>query len=61
MADEKTPKDDLNRAAWGGKTLPGISREREMALRTSVNMVLYSLAGTFKGDPIQKVLEKLDR
>ena len=47
--------------AWAGRTLPQTSHEREIALRAGVNMVLYSLAGNFKADPIQVTLEKLGK
>ncbi|HTK85066.1 MAG TPA: DUF4159 domain-containing protein [Patescibacteria group bacterium] len=47
--------------AWAGRTLPKDSRERELALRSGVNIFLYSLAGDFKSDPVQKTLEKLGK
>lgn len=47
--------------AWAGRTLPKDSRERELALRSGVNIFLYSMAGDFKSDPVQQTLEKLGK
>ncbi len=47
--------------AWAGRTLPKDSHERELALRSGVNIFLYSLAGDFKSDPVQQTLEKLGK
>jgi hypothetical protein len=47
--------------AWAGRTLPKDSRDRELALRSGVNMFLVSLAGDFKSDPVQQTLEKLGK
>lgn len=47
--------------AWAGKTvLPG-TREREMALRAGIHLVLGAYGGNFKTDPILPVLERLGR
>lgn len=47
--------------AWAGRSVLSTSREREMALRSGINMVLYAYTGNFKSDPIQPVLERLTR
>ncbi|MCM2343350.1 MAG: DUF4159 domain-containing protein [Alphaproteobacteria bacterium] len=47
--------------AWAGKTVLQNSREREMALRAGINMVVYAYTGNFKADPIHDVLERLKR
>lgn len=49
--------------AWAGLTVPQGSREREMALRSGVNMVMYALTGNYKADQanIMKTIDKLDR
>lgn len=47
--------------AWAGRSVLSTSREREMALRAGINMVLYAYTGDFKSDPIQPVLERLSR
>ncbi len=47
--------------AWAGKTvLPG-TREREMALRAGINMVIYAYTGNAKVDPIHQMLEQMKR
>lgn len=47
--------------AWAGKTvLPG-TREREMALRAGINLVLYAYMGNIKLEPINKQLEILNQ
>lgn len=47
--------------AWAGKSvLPG-TREREMALRTGINLVLYAYMGNAKLEPINKQLDILKR
>lgn len=49
--------------AWSGTTLGPMSREREMALRAGINMVLFALTGTYKEDQIhmKSILEKLGK
>lgn len=47
--------------AWAGKTVLQNSREREMALRAGINIVVYAYTGNFKADPIHPVLERLKR
>jgi hypothetical protein len=49
--------------AWSGTTLGPMSREREMALRTGINMVMFALTGTYKQDQIhmKSILEKLGK
>lgn len=47
--------------AWAGKTVLQNSREREMALRAGINIVVYAYTGNFKADPIHQVLERLKR
>lgn len=49
--------------AWAGLTLPQGSREKEMALRAGVNMVMYALTGNYKTDQAQimKTIDKLDK
>lgn len=48
-------------AAWAGRTTPLNSREREMAIRAGVNMVMYALTGDYKDDFLHapSLLEKL--
>lgn len=45
-------------AAWAGRSLAADSRERELALRAGVNMVIYALTGTYKNDPVHAPLLK---
>jgi hypothetical protein len=49
--------------AWAGLTLPQGSREKEMAMRTGINMVMYALTGNYKSDQAQimKTIDKLDK
>lgn len=49
--------------AWSGTTLGPMSREREMALRSGINMVMYALTGSYKQDQIhmKSILEKLGK
>lgn len=49
--------------AWAGRTLLPDSREREMALRAGVNMVMYAMAGNYKSDQVHvpMILERLGR
>ncbi len=50
-------------AAWAGTSLPTYSRERKMALRAGVNMVMFALTGNYKTDQtfIKTILKRLDR
>ncbi|MEM8799720.1 MAG: DUF4159 domain-containing protein [Pseudomonadota bacterium] len=45
------------------RSLPGRSRQRELAYRFGINMVLYALTGTYKADQVHlpALLERLDR
>jgi len=49
--------------AWAGVTTPENSRDREMALRAGVNMIMYALTGNYKSDQIHvpSILERLGR
>lgn len=49
--------------AWAGITLSPASREREMALRSGINMIIFALTGTYKQDQIhmKSILEKLGK
>lgn len=48
-------------SAWAGRSLAPESREREMALRSGVNMVMFALMGNYPDDQIHLpfVLERL--
>ena len=58
-------------AAWAGDALgeglyplePGGERQREMALRGGVNIVMYTLTGNYKADQVHvhELLERLSR
>jgi hypothetical protein len=62
--------DDLA-AAWAedadGRALypliPGGARQRELALRSGVNLVMYTLTGNYKADQVhaKDILERLTR
>ena len=41
--------------------IPGIDRQREMAFRTGINIVMYSLTGNYKADQVHipALLERL--
>lgn len=47
--------------AWAGTTVMPGTREREMALRAGINMVIYAYVGNAKADPIHQVLEHMQR
>jgi hypothetical protein len=49
--------------AWAATTLPEYSREREMALRAGINIVMFSLTGNYKSDQVhvQSIMERLGR
>lgn len=45
--------------AWAGKTVLNGSREREMALRAGINMLIYAYTGNYKTDPVQDVIKRM--
>ncbi len=47
--------------AWAGKTVLTGTPEHDMALRAGINMVIYSYVGDAKADPINQVLERMQR
>jgi hypothetical protein len=51
-------------AAWAdGTPLPGGARQREMARRFGVNLLMYALTGNYKADQVHvsHILERLGR
>ena len=62
--------DDLA-AAWASDSdgrplfplVPGGSRQRELALRSGVNLVMYTLTGNYKADQVhaKDIIERLTR
>jgi hypothetical protein len=50
-------------AAWAGKTLPEGSEEKENAIRSGINLIMFALTGTYKEDQnhIVSILERLEK
>ena len=50
-----------DRGQWMFPVVPGSDRQREMALRTGVNIVMYALTGNYKADQVHvpALLERL--
>lgn len=49
--------------AWSGTLLATGTKEKEMAMRAGINIVMYALTGTYKDDlaHIPQILERLDK
>ena len=49
------------RGRWRGAPPPGSNRQREMAIRGGINLVMYTLTGNYKADQVHvpQLLERL--